>query len=120
METDPVTKEHAVKLLPFLIAASLVAVAGPASAIQVVGEPKGLTARAFETTDDSREGVVQEVDLKTHSLIVGGQGYLFPAALVPVHGGSPLTLKQGSRIRFTVKKEGAQERITEIWVMAAH
>lgn len=110
------------KLLPFLIAALAGALAGPASAIQVAGEPRGLQARAFDTTDDSREGTVQEVDLKTHSLTVGGLRYLFPAALVPVHGASPLTLKKGSRIRFTVKKEGAQERITEIWasVVAAH
>jgi hypothetical protein len=113
-----VSKERPVKLLPLFSAALAFAIASPASAIQVVGEPQGLQAQAFETTDGSREGTVQDVDLATQRLTVGGFRYVFPAALVPVHGASALTLRKGSRIRFTVKKEGAQERITEIWVSA--
>lgn len=72
-----------------------------------------------------KSGVIGQVDLGDGTMEVGGVKYLYSPSLTRVsHKNAkstqetlnPLSLRVGSQIEFLTKKEGAKERITDIWL----
>jgi len=79
----------------------------------------GITAPQAHKT-----GKIGSIDLGGGSMEVGGVKYLYSPSLTRVSRKNvtsgetlnPLSLHANSHIEFLTKKEGAQERITDIWL----
>lgn len=100
-------------------------IATPATARMAVESPtaKGGAATAPQAR---KSGVIGRVDMGAGTMEIGGVKYLFAPSMTRVlrkSGSStpemvnPLTLRADAQVEFLTQKEGALERITDIWLM---
>ena len=70
-------------------------------------------------------GVIGQIDMSSGTMEIGGVKYLYSPSMTrafrkrgnsPQESVNPLSLHTDARIEFLVKKEGAKERITDIWL----
>lgn len=111
-------------LLWFGIIGALVGVGGlPAEARMAV---ESSASKSVNTDLQAHQsGVIGQIDLGSGTMEIGGVKYLYAPSMAHVYRKrgksvletvSPLSLRSDARIEFLTKKEGAKERITDIWL----
>ena len=105
--------------------ALLIAVAGPALAVEISNQPQSYASTTTTSSVVERGGTVDAVDLQKKTIAVDGVKYALPSTPVAIHASSGTAIKSaaeltaGTTIRFTTSKPSysTQGQVNEIWVV---
>lgn len=111
-------------LLWFGIISALSLGLGVSPAVARVGMESSIVKGGGAIQQARMSGIIQQIDLGSGTMQIGGVKYLYSPSLTRVFRKSgptqetlsPLSLHASLPIEFLTKKEGAKERITDIWL----
>lgn len=108
----------------FFASSTLLVMAQPSLAIQVLNQPPPAPAKGASTNIVERVGTINAVDLAKKFIVIDRVKYALSLSPVAIHAltdkdtGQHLQLKAGMNIRFNTSKANfaMQEQVQEIWV----
>ena len=99
----------------------------PPAAARMAIEAPAAKGGGVAVTQARKSGVIGYINLGAGTMEVGGVKYFYTPALARVYRRSgnppqdaavnPLNLRSGSQVEFLARKEGARERITDVWLI---
>lgn len=108
-----------------IISALNFGVIAPPAAARVAMETPTAKGSGVAVAQTRKSGVIGDIDLGAGTMEVGGVKYLYTPSLTRIFRKSglsspavnPLSLRSESQVEFLTKKEGARERITDLWLI---
>ena len=114
-------------LLLGIIASLSFGVTVPPAAARMAIETPATKEGVVAVTQARKSGVIGHIDLGAGTMEVGGVKYFYTPSQARVYRRSghppqdaavnPLNLRSGSQVEFLARKEGARERITDVWLI---